>query len=84
MACGLGQLEAQDEDQAPEPSVSLHSSKSCLAKTSLVLQGVLSLMNQHFPAEKVAFAISQQVLIESIQKKQTNKGSAQTMAEGRK
>lgn len=84
MAWGLGQLDAEDEEQAPEPSMSLHPFKSCLAKTSPVLRGVLTLMNQHFPAEKVAFAISQQVLIESIQKKQTNKGSDQTMAEGRK
>lgn len=84
MACRLGQLDAEDEEQAPKPSMSLHSFKSCLAKTSPVLRGVLILMNQHFPAEKVAFAISQQVLVESTQKKQTNKGSDQTMAEGRK
>lgn len=44
------------------------------------------LMNQHFPVKNVAFAVSQPVLIESIQKKkkkQTNKQANQTMAEGR-
>lgn len=52
---------------------------SSLAKTGPVLQEVLMLMNQHFPAKNVAFAISQQVLIESIQKKskQTSKQTKQ-------
>lgn len=71
-------------ERAPEPPASLHPFESCLAKTSLVLREVLILMNQHFPAKNVAFAISQPVLIESIQKKQTNKRANQTMAEGRK
>lgn len=89
--CGLGQSGTEDEisalmpaERAPEHPVSLHPFESCLAKTSLVLWEVLILMNQCFPAKNVAFAISQPVLIESIQKMQTNKGANQTMAEGRK